>query len=87
MFPGLAQCKYDPYANSYNPGWRDHPNLSYGNNQVNQNQYRQPFQPRPPVNQNLSVPLEDIIKMLATNTQQFQQETKNSIQNLEKLIS
>ncbi|KAK4270766.1 hypothetical protein QN277_019538 [Acacia crassicarpa] len=25
--------KYDPYSNTYNPGWRDHPNLRYGNGQ------------------------------------------------------
>ena len=23
---------YDPYSNTYNPGWRDHPNFSYGGN-------------------------------------------------------
>ncbi|XP_027177989.1 uncharacterized protein LOC113777146 [Coffea eugenioides] len=23
---------YDSYSNTYNPGWRDHPNLSYGGN-------------------------------------------------------
>ncbi|PIN20442.1 hypothetical protein CDL12_06873 [Handroanthus impetiginosus] len=26
-FPGPPQRKYDPYSNTYNPGWRDHPNL------------------------------------------------------------
>ncbi|KAK5840870.1 hypothetical protein PVK06_009775 [Gossypium arboreum] len=31
-FPGLPQRRYDPYANTYNPGWRDHPNFSYGAN-------------------------------------------------------
>ena len=35
-FPGQPQRKYDPYSSTYNPGWRDHPNLSYGNPQVNQ---------------------------------------------------
>ena len=30
-FPGQLQRKYDPYLSTYNPGWRDHPNLSYGN--------------------------------------------------------
>ena len=30
-FPGQLQRKYDPYSSTYNPGWRDHPNLSYGN--------------------------------------------------------
>ncbi|XP_051115696.1 uncharacterized protein LOC127240888 [Andrographis paniculata] len=24
---------YDPYSNTFNPGWRDHPNFSYGNQQ------------------------------------------------------
>ena len=23
---------YDPYSNTYNPDWRDHPNFSYGEN-------------------------------------------------------
>ena len=22
--------QYNPYSNTYNPGWRDHPNLRYG---------------------------------------------------------
>ncbi|XP_073120478.1 uncharacterized protein [Henckelia pumila] len=30
-FPGPPQQKYDPYSNTYNPGWRDRPNLRYGN--------------------------------------------------------
>ncbi|XP_068649548.1 uncharacterized protein [Aristolochia californica] len=32
-FPGQPQRKYDPYSNTYNMGWRDHPNLIYGNPQ------------------------------------------------------
>ncbi|KAG8496722.1 hypothetical protein CXB51_007918 [Gossypium anomalum] len=40
-FPGPPQRRYDPYANTYNSGWRGHPNLSYGANpqfnQSNQN--------------------------------------------------
>ena len=35
-FPGQSQRKYYPYSSTYNLGWRDHPNLSYGNPQVNQ---------------------------------------------------
>ncbi|XP_073139074.1 uncharacterized protein [Henckelia pumila] len=30
-FPGAPQRNYDPYSNTYNPGWKDHPNLRYGN--------------------------------------------------------
>ena len=35
-FPFQQQKKYYPYSNTYNPGWRDHPNFSYGNPQTNQ---------------------------------------------------
>ncbi|XP_031100852.1 uncharacterized protein LOC116004820 [Ipomoea triloba] len=85
-FPGQPQGKYDPFSNSYNPGWRDHPNLSYGNSQGNQivqnrsnfQQYRQPFPSRQPPAQssNSGMNLEDIVKSLAINTLQFQQETQ-----------
>ncbi|XP_075479426.1 uncharacterized protein LOC142520310 [Primulina tabacum] len=30
-FPGQPQRRYDPYSNSFNPGWKDHPNFSYRN--------------------------------------------------------
>ena len=32
---GPSQPKYDPYSSTYNPGWRNHPNLSYGNQHQN----------------------------------------------------
>ena len=93
-FPGQPQRKYDPYSSTYNPGWRDHPNLSYGNPQVNQpatqnrpsyQQYKQPYLPRQQLGQtsNSGMSLEDIVKSLATNTLQFQQETRASIQSLD----
>jgi len=31
VFNGQFQCKYDPFYNIYNPGWRDHLNLRYEN--------------------------------------------------------
>ena len=33
-FLGQLQRKYDSYSSTYNMGWTDHPNLSYGNPQV-----------------------------------------------------
>jgi len=36
---GQPQHMYDPFSNTYNPGWRDHLNLSYGNQPV-QNRYQ-----------------------------------------------
>ncbi|KAH9723227.1 Integrase catalytic domain-containing protein [Citrus sinensis] len=29
-FPSMPQRRYDPYAQTYNSGWNDHPNFSYG---------------------------------------------------------
>ncbi|KAK9671519.1 hypothetical protein RND81_12G035800 [Saponaria officinalis] len=56
--------KYDPYSNTYNEGWKDHPNLRYGSGpkaqQNSQNNFRQHnFQP--------STSLEEMMKQL-TNT-------------------
>ncbi|XP_073120019.1 uncharacterized protein [Henckelia pumila] len=82
--PGPPQQNYDPYSNTYNPGWRDHPNLRYGNPAMNQptpnvqqnNQaYRPPYPPQP---QRPQIPtpgefLENIVKDLATNTLNFQE--------------
>ena len=86
-FLGQPQRKYDPYSSTYNPGWRDHSNLSYGNPQVNQpatqnrlscQQYKQPYPSRqqPGQTSNSGMSLKDIVKSLATNSLQFQQETK-----------
>ena len=86
-FLGQPQRKYDPYLSMYNPGWRDHPNLSHENPQVNhpttQNcpicqQYKQPYPLRqqPGQTSNSGMSLEDIVKSFATNTLQFQQESK-----------
>ena len=82
-FLGQPQRKYDPYLSMYNSGWRDHPNLSHENPQVNhpktQNcpicqQYKQPYPPRqqPGQTSNSGMSLEDIFKSFATNTLQFQ---------------
>ncbi|XP_031101911.1 uncharacterized protein LOC116005813, partial [Ipomoea triloba] len=98
-FPGQPQRNYDPYSNTYNLGWRDHPNFSYKPRpQFPQFQPRQPIQQQPTSSQqpssNSSMSLEDIVKSLAANTQQFQQqtqqfqqETRTSIQHLESQMS
>ncbi|GKE50307.1 DNA-directed DNA polymerase, partial [Tanacetum coccineum] len=71
-FPGPPQRKYDPLSSTYNPGWRDHPNFSYGSRSNNfQQQYPKPTTHSQPSSSNSSMTLEDIIKTLATSTQQF----------------
>ncbi|XP_010247673.1 PREDICTED: uncharacterized protein LOC104590650 [Nelumbo nucifera] len=81
---GFPQRRYDPYLNTYNPGWRDHPNLSYGAKPFG-------FQPRQLAPQHapprLGMSLDEIVKSLASSTQQFQQETRTSIQNQENQVS
>ncbi|XP_073152997.1 uncharacterized protein [Henckelia pumila] len=90
-FPGPPQQKYDPYSNTYNPGWKDHPNFRYGNPPVHQphNQaYRAPYHP-PTLHPQIPEPgefLEKIVKDLSTNTLNFQQETRASIQQLNTQI-
>ncbi|XP_073147582.1 uncharacterized protein [Henckelia pumila] len=91
-FPGPPQQKYDPYSNTYNQGWRDHPNLRYGNPQANPPgtqapQHNQSYRPPYPPPQRPQIPtpgesLENIVQNLATNTLAFQQDTQTSIQNL-----
>ncbi|XP_051149253.1 uncharacterized protein LOC127263973 [Andrographis paniculata] len=90
---------YNPYSNTYNPGWRDHPNLRYGNAQ--QGNAHQPFgamhqmqQPRfyekqPPQTptSNSSPSLEDLVKSMATSTLQFQQEMKSTVDKLQGQIN
>ncbi|XP_027174274.1 uncharacterized protein LOC113773870 [Coffea eugenioides] len=84
---------YDPYSNTYNPGWRNHPNFNYGNRPQNSFSnrppgFQQPWQPKPqPSSSNSGSSLEDIIKSLATSTTQFQQEIRAGMKNLETQIS
>ncbi|VFQ73038.1 unnamed protein product [Cuscuta campestris] len=41
VFYNNQQRKYDPYSNSYNEGWKDHPNLRYGPPQNNTQNFNQ----------------------------------------------
>ncbi|XP_071918962.1 uncharacterized protein [Coffea arabica] len=85
--------QYDPYSNTYNPGWRDHPNFSYGNRQQNSFSNRPPgfqqqWQPKSqPSSSNTGSSLEDIVKSLATTTAQIQQETRQFQQETRSLTT
>ncbi|TYK04216.1 retrotransposon gag protein [Cucumis melo var. makuwa] len=72
--------KYDPHGNTYNSGWRDNPNLRWGNDNQKHTQ-------APPTSSNQGTNLEDIIKALATNTLSFQQEMKQQMTQLTTAIS
>ncbi|XP_048492418.1 uncharacterized protein LOC125493273 [Beta vulgaris subsp. vulgaris] len=76
--------KYDPYSNSYNPGWRDHPTFTYkqGNQNFQGNQnlqqgnrpppFKQPYQPQGQSSSSNSMSTEDMIKALTKNVTTMQ---------------
>ncbi|XP_012458255.1 uncharacterized protein LOC105779050 [Gossypium raimondii] len=73
-FPGPPQRRYNPYANIYNPGWKDHPNLSYGANLRNNQPYQNRFLQQPQGSGNF---LETMVNKLAANVLDFQQQNLN----------
>ncbi|KAL0406654.1 UNVERIFIED_CONTAM: hypothetical protein Slati_3979300 [Sesamum latifolium] len=79
------QRRYEPISSTYNPGWRDHPNLSYGaqNQNFQRPQNRLPMPPPPAITKQ-GTSLEDMVKALITNTQQIQQNTQQQIQRLQQ---
>ncbi|XP_017628655.1 uncharacterized protein LOC108471568 [Gossypium arboreum] len=82
-FPGPPQRPYNPYGNTFNPGWRDHPDMSYGNKNEN-------YQPRPPPFPNQSpqkTSLETIVEKLAISQEKFQTQTQSHLQEIDKQIS
>nr|XP_027076019.1 uncharacterized protein LOC113699861 [Coffea arabica] len=96
----MPRRQYDPYSNSYNPGWRDHPNLSYGGNKQQnfipnrQQGFQQQYQTRNQPSSTSGMSLEDMVKIIASNTMKFQQDTeannqemKARMQNLENQMS
>ncbi|KAL0286321.1 UNVERIFIED_CONTAM: hypothetical protein Sangu_2739700, partial [Sesamum angustifolium] len=74
-FFGQQQRRYDPFSNTYNPGWKDHPNLVMVHNRrifkaSIQTTYAAPSNPKQGTH------LEDMMKSLISNTQQIQQNTQ-----------
>ncbi|XP_040955935.1 uncharacterized protein [Gossypium hirsutum] len=82
----LQRC-YDPFSNTYNPGWKDHPNLNYGANP----RYNPSYQPRPLQPPQLppkpSTSLEAVIERLVIDAAKYQQRTDASIQELTNQVS
>ncbi|XP_040948598.1 uncharacterized protein [Gossypium hirsutum] len=83
-FPGPLQRRYDPFSNTYNPGWKDHLNLNY---EVNP-RYNPSYQPKPPQPPpKPSTSLEAIMERLAVDAAKYQQRTDASIQELTNQVS
>ncbi|XP_040940724.1 uncharacterized protein [Gossypium hirsutum] len=85
-FPGPPQRHYDHFSNTYNPEWKDHPNLNYEANP----RYNPPYQPRPlqlPPQHKLSTSLEAVVERLDADAVKYQQRTDASIQELTNQVS
>ncbi|GMI71345.1 hypothetical protein HRI_000803800 [Hibiscus trionum] len=83
-FPGPPQRPYNPQSNTFNPGWRDHPNLSYGNRNPNfQTRQQPPYQNHAPQKSSL----ESIVERLAVSQEKFQTQTQSHLQELDKQVS
>ncbi|KAK8986481.1 hypothetical protein V6N11_010037 [Hibiscus sabdariffa] len=80
-FPGPPQRPYNPYSNTYNPGWRDHPNLSYAPKQRSNLTY----QPRP--SQQYQPSNKPSLETLMEESVQSQTRTDSQVQEIEKQVS
>ncbi|CAN6718940.1 unnamed protein product [Malus baccata var. baccata] len=91
-FGNQNQPRHDPYSNTYNPGWRDHPNFKWRDPQQPQQQggfrqqppgfYTKPFIPNQnqvqsaPTNSGMSLDNDQVVKLLTTLTQEVQTQNK-----------
>ncbi|KAL0284340.1 UNVERIFIED_CONTAM: hypothetical protein Sradi_7201700 [Sesamum radiatum] len=72
---------FNPYSNTYNPGWRSHPNFSWSNNQ--QQGPARPLPPRQPPPQEPKSNLEEMFSKFITATDTRFQNQDASIRNIE----
>ncbi|KAM1808676.1 hypothetical protein ACFX11_031530 [Malus domestica] len=91
-FGSQNQPRHDPYSNTYNPGWRDHPNFKWRDPQQPQQQggfrqqppgfYTKPFVPNQnqvqsaPPTSGTSLDNDQVVKLLTTLTQEVQTQNK-----------
>ncbi|KAK9045692.1 hypothetical protein V6N11_051601 [Hibiscus sabdariffa] len=84
-FPGPPQRPYNPHSNTYNPGWRDHLNLSYAPNW----RPNLPYQPRPSQSyqQPQKSPLELMMEKFIASQEKIQNQNQIHFQELDKQVS
>ncbi|XP_062118941.1 uncharacterized protein LOC133832645 [Humulus lupulus] len=101
-FSGQPRLRYDPYAITYNEGWKEHPNLRYGNQQQivptrppgfpyqQRQQETHTPQPQQPITSEAQEPsMADMLKQLVASNMQTQvllQGAHVSLKNLENTM-
>ncbi|XP_042454625.1 uncharacterized protein LOC122038761 [Zingiber officinale] len=90
--PQYQQSKYDPMSSTYNPGWRDHPNLTYGNASAAQQFLPQQIQSRNFLVQDMKEIMQQMLlhqqqlSLQCSQSIQQQQRTDATIQNIERQL-
>ena len=100
-FQGQNQPRNDPYSNTYNPGWRDHPNFKWREPQQPQQQggfrqqppgfYTKPYAPTQVPQQSvpnasgMSLDNDTLLKLL-TNLSHGQENQAKAMQNQDKRV-
>ncbi|XP_021817899.1 uncharacterized protein LOC110760032 [Prunus avium] len=82
MMNSYQRPRNDAYSTQYNPGWRDHPNFKWSDNQNNAKPFQQaqrPFVPSKPT-------VDDQLAKLAATTQSFIEGSNQRFQNVEASI-
>ncbi|KAM2864409.1 hypothetical protein FF1_023068 [Malus domestica] len=92
-FQGQNQPRNDPYSNTYNPGWRDHPNFKWREAQQPQQQggfkqqplgfFTKPYAPPHALGTSLD---NDTLLKLLTNLSQGQENQAKAMQNQDKRV-
>ncbi|KAM1790580.1 hypothetical protein ACFX12_034627 [Malus domestica] len=96
-FGNQYQPRNDPFSNTYNPGWRDHPNFKWRDPQQGQQQstfrqqppgfYQKPFAPTQPTQTNSGSSIDnDQIFQLLTSMAQGMQNRDKRMDELEKQV-
>ncbi|KAL0361300.1 UNVERIFIED_CONTAM: hypothetical protein Sradi_3814500 [Sesamum radiatum] len=77
-----ARSNFNPYSNTYNPGWHSHPNFSWSNNQQQGPAgHHQPQQVQPPQEKKSNI--EDVLSKFITAVDARLQNQEASIRNIE----
>ncbi|CAJ2652576.1 unnamed protein product [Trifolium pratense] len=99
LLAGLDQAKYvqeNPYPNTYNPGWKNHPSLSYKNNNALfapstppgfQNQIGAPVAPVTPEKSNFELMMENFVLAQTQQNKEFMNQNIHTNELIKQLAN
>ncbi|XP_074266627.1 uncharacterized protein LOC141589904 [Silene latifolia] len=85
VWESIPKKKWDPYSNTYNEGWKAHPNFRWGNSQANPSSGL--LEAPPQATSSSSMSTEDMIRALTISVTQDRAENKQNFKNLENQVS